>query len=108
MTRSSLTQLEARDGFIPRHIRPSECHQAAMLSTLGYATRAPLTDAMSPRNIRNKSRLELGQFYEPMPEQAALGKLKAIAAKNKVMKSMIGQGYYNTHTPGVILRNIFE
>jgi glycine dehydrogenase len=108
MTRTSLTQLEARDAFIPRHIGPSEPEQAAMLSTLGYPSRAALIDAIVPANIRNRSKLELGQFYEPMPEQAALGKLKSLAAKNKVMKSLIGQGYYNNHTPGVILRNIFE
>ncbi|QYF92876.1 aminomethyl-transferring glycine dehydrogenase [Massilia sp. PAMC28688] len=108
MTRSSLTQLEARDSFIPRHIGPSDSEQAAMLSTLGYPSRAALIDAIVPAHIRTKSRLELGQFFDPMPEQAALAKLKGIAAKNKVMKSMIGQGYYNTHTPGVILRNIFE
>jgi glycine dehydrogenase len=108
MTRSSLTQLEARDAFIPRHIGPSESEQAAMLSTLGYASRAALIDAIVPPNIRNKSRLELGEFYEPMTEQAALDKLKALAGQNKVMKSMIGQGYANTFTPAVVLRNIFE
>jgi len=108
MTRTSLTQLEARDAFIERHIGPSDSEQAAMLATLGYASRAALIDAIVPANIRKKSKLELGQFFDPMPEQAALGKLKAIAAKNKVMKSMIGQGYFNSHTPGVILRNIFE
>jgi glycine dehydrogenase len=108
MTRTSLTQLEARDAFIPRHIGPSDTEQAAMLATLGYASRAALIDAIVPAHIRNKSKLELGQFFDPMPEQAALGKLKAIAGKNKVLKSVIGQGYYNTHTPGVILRNIFE
>jgi glycine dehydrogenase len=108
MTRTSLTQLEARDAFIPRHIGPSESEQAAMLSSLGYASRAALIDAIVPPHIRNKSRLELGQFYDPMPEVAALGKLKALAGKNKVMKSMIGQGYANTITPPVVLRNIFE
>jgi glycine dehydrogenase len=108
MTRTSLTQLEARDAFIPRHIGPSESEQAAMLSTLGYASRAALIDAIVPPNIRNKSRLELGQFYEPMTEQAALGKLKSLAGRNKVMKSMIGQGYANSFTPPVVLRNIFE
>ncbi|NHZ62542.1 aminomethyl-transferring glycine dehydrogenase [Massilia genomosp. 1] len=108
MTRTSLTQLEARDSFIPRHIGPSPAEQAAMLATLGYPSRAALIDAIVPANIRKKSKLALGQFFEPMPEQAALGKLKALAAKNKVMKSMIGQGYFNSHTPGVILRNIFE
>ncbi|KQV51992.1 aminomethyl-transferring glycine dehydrogenase [Massilia sp. Root335] len=108
MTRTSLTQLEARDGFIPRHIGPSASEEAAMLSALGYATRAALIDAVVPANIRRKDKLDLGQFFEPLPEQAALAKLKGIAAQNKVMKSLIGQGYYGTHTPPVILRNIFE
>jgi glycine dehydrogenase len=108
MTRTSLTQLEARDSFIPRHIGPSEAEEAAMLATLGYPSRAALIDAVVPANIRRKDKLDLGQFFEPLPEQAALAKLKAIASKNKVMKSVIGQGYYGTHTPPVILRNIFE
>jgi glycine dehydrogenase len=108
MTRTSLTQLEDRDAFIPRHIGPSESEQAAMLSTLGYSSRSELIEAVVPPNIRKKSKLELGRFFEPMPEQAALASLKALAAQNKVMKSMIGQGYYGTHTPTVILRNIFE
>ncbi|MET0982430.1 MAG: glycine dehydrogenase (aminomethyl-transferring), partial [Telluria sp.] len=107
MTRTSLTQLEARDSFIPRHIGPSEQEEAAMLSTLGYASRAALIDAVVPANIRRKDKLDLGEFFEPLPEQAALAKLKAIASQNKVMKSVIGQGYYGTHTPPVILRNIF-
>jgi len=108
MTRPSLTQLEARDSFIPRHIGPSDSEQAAMLATLGYASRGALIDAIVPPHIRKKSKLELGEFFDPMPEHAALAKLKAIASKNTVMKSMIGQGYYNTLTPGVVLRNIFE
>jgi len=108
MTRTSLTQLEARDGFIPRHIGPSDAEQAAMLSVLGYQSRAALIDAVVPANIRRKDKLDLGQFFDPLPEQAALAKLKSIASQNKVMKSMIGQGYYGTYTPPVILRNIFE
>jgi len=108
MTRTSLTQLEARDGFIPRHIGPSASEEAAMLSVLGYASRAALIDAVVPANIRRKDKLDLGEFFEPLPEMAALAKLKAIASQNKVMKSMIGQGYYGTTTPPVILRNIFE
>jgi glycine dehydrogenase len=108
MTRSSLTQLEARDSFIPRHIGPSESEQAAMLSTLGYATRAALIDAVVPANIRRKDKLDLGQFFEPRSEEEALATLKGLASKNKVVKSLIGQGYYGTHTPKVVLRNIFE
>ncbi|NRR31524.1 aminomethyl-transferring glycine dehydrogenase [Oxalobacteraceae bacterium] len=108
MTRTSLTQLEARDAFIARHIGPDADEQAAMLSTLGYASRAALIDALVPANIRNQGALPLGQYAEPMPEQEALAKLKKLAAKNKVLKSVIGQGYYNSFTPGVVLRNVFE
>jgi glycine dehydrogenase len=108
MTRTSLSQLEARDAFIARHIGPDAAEQQQMLDVLGYASRAALIDAVVPAHIRNKSALPLGQFHEPMPEQEALAKLKGIAGKNKVLKSLIGQGYYGTHTPGVVLRNIFE
>lgn len=108
MTRPSLTQLEARDSFIPRHIGPSDADQAAMLSALGYETRAALIDAVVPANIRRKDKIDLGQFAEPRTEEEALATLKSLASKNKVLKSLIGQGYYGTFTPKVILRNIFE
>ena len=108
MTRISLSELEARDAFIARHIGPSAAEQAKMLETVGYASREALIDAVVPANIRRKEVLPLGMFTEAKSEQAALSQLKAIASKNKVLKSLIGQGYYNTHTPGVILRNIFE
>jgi glycine dehydrogenase len=108
MTRTSLPHLEASDEFIPRHIGPDAAEQQAMLDVLGYASRAALIDAIVPAGIRRKSQLELGEFYQPMTEQAALGKLKGIASKNKVLTSVIGQGYYNSHTPKVVLRNIFE
>lgn len=108
MTRPSLSQLEATDAFISRHIAPSDAEQAKMLAVLGYADRTALIDAIVPANIRRHDVLPLADFTEPKTEQAALAQLKALAGKNKVLKSFIGQGYYNTHTPGVILRNIFE
>ncbi|WEF34145.1 aminomethyl-transferring glycine dehydrogenase [Pseudoduganella chitinolytica] len=108
MTRTSLTQLEARDAFIARHIGPDTAEQQQMLDTLGYATRAALIDAIVPAHIRNRAPLPLGQFVEPKPEQEALAVLKGLARKNKVLTSLIGQGYYGTYTPGVVLRNIFE
>jgi len=108
MTRTSLTQLEARDAFIARHIGPDAAEQQSMLDTLGYASRAALIDAIVPAHIRNKSALPLGQFFEPKPEQEALTVLKGLAKKNQVLTSLIGQGYYGTYTPGVVLRNIFE
>ena len=108
MTRTSLTQLEARDAFIARHIGPDAAEQQSMLDTLGYASRAALIDAIVPAHIRNQSALPLGQFFEPKPEQEALAVLKGLAKKNQVLTSLIGQGYYGTYTPGVVLRNIFE
>jgi glycine dehydrogenase len=108
MTQASLTQLEAQDAFIARHIGPSESEQAAMLATLGYASRSALIDAIVPANIRRHDVLPLGQFTEAKSEQAALTELKALAGKNRVLKSLIGQGYSNALTPGVILRNVFE
>jgi glycine dehydrogenase len=108
MTQPSLTQLEAQDAFIARHIGPSESEQAAMLATLGYSSRNALMDAIVPANIRRHDVLPLGQFTEAKSEQTALTELKALASKNRVLKSLIGQGYSNTLTPGVILRNVFE
>ncbi len=107
-TRPSLSQLEARDAFVARHIGPSASEQQEMLAALGYPTRAALIDAIVPPAIRRREPLPLGEFSEALPEQAALARLKQLAAKNQVFKSMIGQGYYNTFTPGVILRNLFE
>ncbi len=108
MTRPSLSQLEARDAFAARHIGPSASEQQQMLDLLGYPSRGALIDAIVPANIRRREPLPLGEFAEPLPEPAALAKLKNLAGKNRVFKSMIGQGYYNTFTPGVILRNLFE
>ncbi len=103
--RKSLTELEQRDAFIERHIGPDSDEQAKMLLTLGYATRAMLMDAVVPAGIRSKTALELP---ESRTEAQALAELRQIGGKNQVFRSFIGQGYYNTHTPGVILRNILE
>src|SRR6266536_4936136 len=100
-----LATLEQHDAFIARHIGTSPGEQQAMLETLGYPSRAALMDALLPEPIRRRAPLSLP---EPLSEQEALGRLAAIAAKNKVMKSFFGQGYYGTHTPGVILRNVLE
>jgi glycine dehydrogenase len=108
MTRPTLSQLEQRDAFIARHIGPSESEQQAMLAVLGYSDRTALIDALVPANIRRREVLPLGEFTEPLPEHKALDKLRAIGKRNRVLKSYIGQGYYNSHTPAVILRNIFE
>ena len=77
-----------------------------MLAALGYPSRSALIDAMVPASIRRKAPLALAAARCPRPKRwRGSG---PIAAKNRVLKSFIGQGYYGTHTPGVILRNILE
>ncbi|MCC6377183.1 MAG: aminomethyl-transferring glycine dehydrogenase [Burkholderiales bacterium] len=103
--RPSLAELERRDAFASRHIGTSGDDQRAMLAALGFASRAAMIDAIVPPAIRSKAPLALPA---PVPEHEALAQLAAIAAKNRVLRSFIGQGYYGTITPGVILRNLLE
>ncbi len=100
-----LPALEDHDGFIARHIGTSTGDQQAMLDTLGFPTRGALIDAIVPAAIRLRDALPLPG---PRSEAEALAMLRGIASRNRVLKSFIGQGYYGTHTPGVILRNVFE
>ncbi|HEX4883839.1 MAG TPA: aminomethyl-transferring glycine dehydrogenase, partial [Casimicrobiaceae bacterium] len=103
--RSTLADLERRDEFVARHLGSSEHDQAAMLQALGFSSRAALVDAVVPQAIRAKAPLALPAA---MDEAAALARLRTIAARNRPLQSFIGQGYYGTITPGVILRNILE
>jgi glycine dehydrogenase len=103
--RRPLSELEQHRGFVDRHIGTSPADQAQMLSTLGYATRSALIDDALPASIRSSEPLQLAPAKG---EQEALDALKAIARRNRVVKSYIGQGYYGTLTPGVILRNVLE
>ncbi|MFX8262483.1 hypothetical protein ABTL46_21760, partial [Acinetobacter baumannii] len=79
--------------------------EAHMLSVIGEASRHALIESIVPRSIARSSAMNLPA---PLTEAAALAELKSIASKNQLLKSFIGQGYYGTHTPGVILRNILE
>ncbi|MEM5431591.1 aminomethyl-transferring glycine dehydrogenase [Cupriavidus oxalaticus] len=106
--RPTLAELEARDAFAARHIGPDTPEQQHMLKVLGYDSRAALIDAVIPAAIRRRDGMPMGEFTEPLSEEAALAKLRGLARKNRVLKSFIGQGYYNTVTPAVVLRNIFE
>ncbi len=100
-----LGELENATEFVARHIGPYEDDERHMLSVIGAASRRALIEAVVPRSI---ARAQPMQLPAPVGEAAALAELKAIAAKNRVLKSFIGQGYHGTHTPGVILRNILE
>jgi glycine dehydrogenase len=104
-TRRSLAELEQHSEFIQRHIGVSDTDRAEMLKILGYASLDELTEAIIPERIRRVEQLEL---HHSRSEADVLAKLKSIANKNKRYHSFIGQGYYPSYTPGVILRNILE
>ena len=102
-----MSSAELNDGaeFHARHIGPNNHDLNAMLAVVGATSLDELVAKIVPANI-----LKHGDLALPAPrtEQDVLADLARIAAKNKVYKSFIGQGYYGTHTPGVILRNILE
>ncbi|WP_374638938.1 aminomethyl-transferring glycine dehydrogenase [Hydrogenophaga sp.] len=100
-----LGELENASEFIARHIGISEADETHMLSVIGEASRRALIDSIVPRSIARSAGMQLPPATT---EAAALAELKAIAQKNKLYRNFIGQGYYGTHTPGVILRNILE
>jgi glycine dehydrogenase len=104
-TLPTLGELENAEEFIARHIGIEAEDEARMLIAIGSTTRAELIDGIVPPAIRRSRPMRLPA---PTTEADALAELKAIAAKNKVARSFIGQGYYGTHTPGVILRNVLE
>ena len=104
-TSATLRELENHEEFIARHIGISAEDEAAMLRVVDSTTRAELIDGIVPAAIRRSHPMRLPA---PASEAEALAEMKALAGKNKVFKSYIGQGYYGTHTPGVILRNILE
>ena len=103
--RRSLSELEQHGGFVDRHIGTTDDEQREMLDVLGYASRAALIDAIVPAAIRDRAPLALASA---MGEEEALSALRAKAAKNRVLKSFIGQGYYGTYTPCVVRRNVLE
>ncbi len=91
--------------FADRHIGPRGDATETMLRQLGYATLDDLVDTAVPADIRQAKPLDLPAARS---EAEVLDDLRAIAAKNIVKTQMIGQGFYNTITPPVILRNVLE
>ena len=87
-----------------RHIGPSPAEMADMLEAVGVPTLEGLMAETVPASIRQKAPLG----WAPLSEQDLLARMRAVAARNKVMTSLIGQGYYGTVTPPAIQRNILE
>jgi glycine dehydrogenase len=100
-----LDVLDQHDDFISRHIGPREEDISNMLKTIGMSSLVELADRTVPENIRIREPLNLDKSCS---EKQALTTLRAIADKNKVNKSFIGMGYYDTIVPPVIQRNVLE
>ena len=100
----NLFELQSAD-FAARHIGPDDNETREMLNVIGVASMDELIDKTVPAGIRLPNPMITG---EPVSEFEYLQQLKQAASKNKVFKSYIGQGYYDTIVPSVILRNLFE
>jgi glycine dehydrogenase len=100
-----LSDLERAVPFSRRHIGPSPEDQERMLAVLGHASLDDLARAAVPASILLGSDLDLP---EALPEIDVLAELRELGHRNRVMTTMIGLGYYGTHTPQVVLRKVLE
>ncbi len=103
--------LNPSDTFTHRHIGPGARDQKEMLGLIGYSSLEALADAAVPAAIRLRRPLQLDGIAggtRAKGEFEVLSHLKAMASQNRINRSFIGQGYYDTITPPVILRNILE
>ena len=93
------------DDFARRHLGPQPKDLAHMLATVGVDSLDQLIDATVPTAIRLARPLNLPAAKS---EREALADLRSLAQQNQIYRSFIGMGYYDTLTPGVILRNVLE
>ena len=100
-----LIELEAHDEFTERHLGPDASEEQAMLDCLGIGSLDALIEQAVPASIRLDDALAMP---EGVSEAEALAELHQLASRNKLNKSYIGMGYYGTHVPGVIQRNVLE
>jgi glycine dehydrogenase len=101
----NLDELLDKEGFSRRHLGPDEAAQREMLAVLGAPSLDALVREVVPHDILLKEPLALG---EAKTEAEALAEISAHAARNELWRTFIGMGYYGTHTPAVIQRNVFE
>lgn len=103
----SLEALKPSDTFARRHNSATPEEQAKMAESCGFGSLDALIDATVPKSIRIDS-MRFSKFDGGLTESQMIEHMKNLASKNKVFKSFIGMGYYNTSVPPVILRNIME
>ena len=101
----TLEELLDKDGFAARHIGPPPAAQREMLAALGVPSLDALVREVVPRDILLEQPLALG---EAKTENQALAEISAHAGRNELWRNFIGMGYYGTHTPAVIQRNVLE
>ncbi|MEM9522845.1 MAG: glycine dehydrogenase (aminomethyl-transferring), partial [Pseudomonadota bacterium] len=88
-----------------RHIGPSPSEMDEMLAIIGVSSLDALINETIPKSIRQKTPLDFGK---PKSEREMLHHMRQVAGKNRVLTSLLGQGYHGTVTPPVIQRNILE
>ncbi|HSH41987.1 MAG TPA: aminomethyl-transferring glycine dehydrogenase [Arenicellales bacterium] len=101
----TLSELEADNEFMSRHVGPRPDEQQEMLNVLGLESLDELVEQVIPGDILGNRPLDVP---EAASEAEVLRQLRGLAEKNRVFRSFIGMGYYDTHTPTVIQRNILE
>src|ERR1700751_2965906 len=99
MTNPELLDVSDPSDFVHRHIGPSPTDVTNMLETIGGSSMDELIDKTVPNPIRQRAPLDLGPA---LSETEVLQKLRGMASRNKVLPSLIGQGYYGTILPAVI------
>ncbi len=104
LTDATVAQLTDRP-FSDRHIGPNADDEAAMLSRLDISSIQELIRQTVPEGIRMDGELAM---EDGLSEEQALAELRAVASRNQVFRSFIGQGYYPTRMPAVIQRNVLE
>lgn len=105
MSTTLLDLLSDQQAFATRHNGPNKSQQQTMLETIAVSSLEQLIEQTVPAAIRLPTKMTLAAAQS---EANMLADLKQIAAKNVINRSFIGQGYYNTLTPNVILRNMLE
>ncbi len=104
-SRRAFEDLEQRADFVRRHIGPDASEEAAMLAAIGLESISALIDEVIPPAIRSAEPLGIGLART---ESETLQHLQRLASRNQPFRSLIGMGYHDCHTPGVIQRNILE
>ena len=105
MTSYRSLETDAQEQFVARHIGPPRTDINHMLAAIGFDDLEQMTKAIVPSNILMSSDMALAPA---MNEESLLSHMRGLAAENTVCTSLIGQGYYGTITPPVLLRNILE